>query len=62
MILYYKVERDASKRYIVELFYRGLLGQMKEMHRSAHDEVRAVNEVVQYYKSRGYRVQSIMTA
>lgn len=62
MILYYKVERDASKRYIVELFYRGILGQMKEMHRSAHDEVIAVNEVVQYYKSRGFRVQSIMTA
>lgn len=62
MILYYKVERDANKRYIIELFYRGILGQMKEMHRSAHNEVKAVNEVVQYYRKAGYRIQSIATA
>lgn len=62
MILYYKVERDANKRYIIELFYRGILGQMKEMHRSAHDEVKAVNEVVQYYRRRGYKVLSMMCA
>ena len=62
MLLYYKVERDENKRYIVELFYRGLLGQMKEMHRTAHKEVREVNEVIQYYRKAGYRIQSIATA
>lgn len=62
MLLYYKVERDENKRYIVELFYRGLLGQMKEMHRTAHKEVREVNNVIQYYRKAGYRIQSIATA
>lgn len=62
MILYYKVERDESKRYIIELFYRGLLGQMKEMHRTAHKEVKEVNNVIQYYRRAGYRIQSITTA
>jgi len=62
MILYYKVERDAQKRYIIELFYRGLLGQMKEMHKTAHKEVKEVNNVIQYYRKAGYKIQSIATA
>ncbi len=62
MILYYKIERDEHKRYIIELFYRGLLGQMKEIHRTAHKEVKEVNNVITYYRNKGYRIQSIMTA
>ena len=62
MILYYKVERDAHKRYVIELFYRGLMGQLKEMHRTAHKEVKEVNSVIQYYRKAGYRIQSITSA
>lgn len=63
MLIYYKVDRTADKeKYIISLYYRGLFGQFKEMHRSVHGEVKDLNEVVTYYKSNGYRVQSIATA
>ena len=62
MLTYYRVERDAEKRYVFTLYYRGLLGQMKEMHRSVHQSPKQINEVVMYYKHAGYRVQSVVTA
>ena len=62
MLVYYKVERDRSKRYIISLYYRNFIGAMSEMHRSAHRSPKEVNEVVQKYRTDGYRVQSIMTA
>ena len=63
MLIYYKVDRTADKeKYIISLYYRGLFGQLKEMHRSVHGEVRELNKVVSYYKSNGYHVQSIATA
>ena len=63
MLIYYKVDRTADKeKYIISLYYRGLFGQFKEMHRSVHGEVKDLNEVVAYYKSNGYHIQSIATA
>lgn len=63
MLLYYRVDRSKDyQKYIISLYYRGLLGQMKEMHRSCHSEVKALNEVIQHYRSAGYHVQSIATA
>lgn len=63
MLIYYKVDRTADKeKYIISLYYRGLFGQLKEMHRSVHGEVRELNTVVTYYKSNGYHIQSIATA
>ena len=62
MLHYYRVERDREKRYIVSIFYKNFLGSMKEMHRSVHDTPKDVNEVIMYYKSRGYHIQSIATA
>jgi len=63
MLIYYKVDRTADKeKYIISLYYRGLFGQFKEMHRSVHGEVRELNKVVTYYKSNGYHIQSIATA
>lgn len=62
MLAYYRVERDREKRYIVSLYYKNFLGTLKEMHRSAHETPKDINEVLMYYKSLGYRVQSIVTA
>ena len=59
-LIYYKVDRDAEK-YVISLYYKKFWG-MKELHRSAHTEVKSVNQVIQYYWSKGYMVQSIMTA
>lgn len=63
MLLYYHVDRsEDTKKYIISLYYRGLLGQFKEMHRSVHKEVKDLNNVIQYYRKAGYRIQSIATA
>ena len=62
MLVYYRVERDSFKRYIISLYYRNLIGAMNEMHRSAHNSPKEVNEVIQKYRADGYRIQSIMTA
>lgn len=62
MILYYKVERDHFQKYIISLFYRNMLGGMKEMHRSVHNTPKDINEVIQKYRHDGFRVQSIATA
>lgn len=62
MLLYYRVERDSFQKYVISLYYKGLLGQMKEMHRSVHSSPKSINEVIFHYRSEGYRIQSIMTA
>lgn len=62
MLVYYSVRRDECKRYIISLFYRNFLGNMKELHRSVHSTPKAVNEVIQKYRTDGYRVCSIATA
>ena len=62
MLVYYSVRRDENKRYIISLFYRNFLGNMKEMHRSAHLSPKSINEVIQKYRADGYRIQSIATA
>lgn len=62
MLLYYRVERDRCQKYIISLYYRNLLGSMKEMHRSVHNRPVDVNEVIQHYRQAGYHVQSVATA
>ena len=62
MLVYYSVRRDECKRYIISLFYRNFLGNMKELHRPVHSTPKAVNEVIQKYRTDGYRVCSIATA
>lgn len=62
MLLYYRVERDRAQKYIISLYYRGLIGQMKEMHRSVHNSPKAINEVITHYLHEGYKIQSIRTA
>ena len=62
MLLYYRVERDRYQKYIISLFYRNLFGSMKEMHHSVHNRPADINEVIQHYRSAGYRIQSIATA
>ena len=62
MLAYYRVERDREKRYIISLYYKNFLGAMTEMHRSTCRTPKDVNEVIVYYRQRGYRVQSMMTA
>lgn len=62
MLLYYKVERDNYKRYIISLYYRNLAGGMKEMHRSVHRTPKSINEVIMKYRADGFRIQSIATA
>lgn len=62
MLAYYRIERDKEKRYIVSLYYKNFLGALKEMHRSTCRTPKDVNEVIVYYRQRGYRVQSVMTA
>lgn len=62
MLVYYRVERDRFRKYIISLYYRNFIGGMKEMHRSAHRTPKEVNEVIMKYRADGYRVQSIMTA
>lgn len=62
MLAYYKVERDNERRYVISLYYITFLGLMKEMHRSVHKTPKDINEVITYYRNRGYRVQSIATA
>ena len=62
MLLYYQVERDEAQKYIISLYYRGLIGQMKEMHRSVHATPKAINEVIIHYRHEGYKIQSIRTA
>lgn len=62
MLAYYRVERDRCKKYVISLYYKNMLGMMKEMHRSAHNSPKEVNEVIQKYRTDGYRIQSIMTA
>ena len=62
MLIYYKVERDNYKRYIISLYYRNFIGGMKEMHRSAHITPKEINEVIMKYRADGYRIQSIATA
>ena len=59
-LIYYKVDR-AEEKYVISLYYKKFWG-MKELHRSVHTEVKSVNQVVQYYRSKGYMVQSIRTA
>lgn len=62
MLAYYRVERDREKRYIISLYYKNILGALKEMHRSTCRTPKDVNEVIVYYRQRGYRVQSAMMA
>lgn len=62
MLTYYRVERDVEKRYIISLYYKNMLGVLKEMHRSTCRTPKDVNEVIMYYRQRGYRVQSVATA
>ena len=63
MLLYYHVDRsEDTKKYIISLYYRGLLGQFKEMHRSYHKEIKDLNEVIQHYRQEGYHIQSMATA
>lgn len=62
MLTYYRVERDVEKRYIISLYYKNILGVLKEMHRSTCRTPKDVNEVIMYYRQRGYRVQSVTTA
>ena len=62
MLLYYRVERDEDQKYIISLYYRGLIGQMREMHRSVHNSPKAINEVITHYRHEGYKIQSIRTA
>ena len=62
MILYYRIERDRYQKYIISLFYRNMLGGMKEMHRSVHNTPKDINEVIQKYRHDGYRIQSLATA
>ena len=49
-------------KYIISLYYRNMMGMMKEMHRSVHSSPKQVNEVIQKYRDDGYHVQSIATA
>lgn len=62
MLLYYRVERDNYKRYIISLYYRNFAGVMKEMHRSVHRTPKNINEVIMKYRADGFRIQSIATA
>lgn len=62
MLLYYRVERDRYKRYVISLYYRNFIGAMKEMHHSTHKCPKDINEVIMYYRAKGYRIQSIATA
>lgn len=62
MLLYYRVERDRCQKYIISLYYRGFLGQFKEMHRSYHKEIKDLNEVIQHYRHEGYHVLSMAVA
>lgn len=62
MLHYYRVERDREQRYVVSLYYKNFLGALKEMHRSTCRTPKDVNEVIMYYKNRGYHIQSIATA
>lgn len=62
MIAYYKVVRDKDMRYVVSLYYKNILGVLREMHRSAHKTPKQVNEVISKYRADGYRIQSITTA
>lgn len=62
MLAYYRVERDREKRYIISLYYRSIFGVLKEMHRSTCRAPKDVNEVIVYYRQRGYSVQSMLTA
>lgn len=62
MLAYYRVERDREKRYVISLFYKNFLGMMNEMHRSTCRTPKDVNEVITYYRQRGYHIQSIATA
>lgn len=59
-LIYYKVDR-VEEKYIISLYYKKFWG-MEELHRSAHTDVKSVNQVVQYYRGKGYMVQSIRTA
>lgn len=63
MLLYYHVDRsEDTKKYIISLYYRGFLGQFKEMHRSYHKEIKDLNEVIQHYRHEGYHVLSMAVA
>lgn len=62
MLAYYRVERNEEKRYIISLYYKNFLGAFHEMHRSTCRSPKDVNEVIMYYRQRGYRVQSVMMA
>ena len=62
MIAYYSVRRNQELKYIISLYYRNMMGRMKEMHRSVHSSPKQVNEVIQKYRDDGYHVQSIATA
>ena len=63
MLLYYHIDRSKdTKKYIISLYYRGLLGQFKEMHRSYHKEIKDLNEVIQHYRHAGYLIQSMAAA
>lgn len=62
MLTYYHVERDKELRYVIELYYIGLFGNLKEMHRSVHSTPKAINEVITYYRKLGYKVQSLASA
>lgn len=62
MLLYYRVERDRLQKYVISLYYRGMLGQFKEMHRSVHGSPKAVNEVITHYRSEGWKIQSMASA
>lgn len=62
MLTYYHVERDKELRYVIEMYYTGLFGNLKEMHRSVHSTPKSINEVITYYKKLGYKVQSLASA